>query len=181
MSVDFPKRLFIGTAIVGAFAAGFWLLYSALAKPSMPDHSRSTLAALKMLGVASTIYAIDYDDKLFPAPEWSECLQPYVKDKSLFNDPVRSSMTKRAPIPYGFALYQPAAAKNFPHLPSEMPLFFPSELRVPNAAGNLDTLPPIPRLEEGHAIAFADTTVRYVRPDEMRETLGKFLPTSPTS
>jgi hypothetical protein len=156
---------------------GVAILYPAFAQPvELCCKCSMSLSTVKQLATGAAIYATDFDDRLFPAKEWTDASFPYLKNTDLYNDPARSSARKRnqPSVKFGFAFFQPLDRVPFfdgiqdSH---NVPLFFPSEIRKRNATSGLGTLPAIPRLEEGHAMAFADTSARYVKPDEVPENV----------
>lgn len=68
-----------------------------------------TLSNLKMIAVATMIYAADYDD-LLPRSDWQKALNPYLKDLSAYKSPV-STAAKPSPYSFNSALYGRNLAK----------------------------------------------------------------------
>lgn len=153
--------------------AGGAILFPVFAQPQeLCCHCPMTLSNLKQLGTSAAIYVTDYDDRLFPAEGWADSMMPYMKNEQLFTDPVRGASKERAKaIKYGFAFFKPLAGTRFDQVedPRNVPLFFQSDIRKRSAASSLGTLPARPRMREGYAMAFADSSARFVRPEGISE------------
>lgn len=89
-------ELLVVIAIIAILAA---ILFPVFAQARKAARTTSSLSNLKQLGLASLMYAQDYDDGIVltdyaatstsAPPTWSTLLKPYVKNDPLFWDPTR--------------------------------------------------------------------------------------------
>ena len=123
------------------------------------------VSKMKLLDIAALTYAADHNDRFPDAANWEQelrpYLDPYVHDFTLPSVPGQQS--------HRIALYKNVAGRKLNDFadPSGMALFFESTAQGPNAADNLETLPPD---GQSIAVAFAMGHV-YIKEPEWKQAI----------
>lgn len=121
----------------------------------------ASLSNLREIALAGMIFANDHDGRLPQADTWMDDLAPYVRSEQVFKSPLAPDLE------WGYAMNEALAGMDVYDLyyPTQVVLFFESDLGTRNAAGGLEAVPDPPRNELGNAFAFAD--VRGIRSREI--------------
>ena len=178
-----PDRIFI-------FPKWFWLVLGCglaliavmtflpiATRPREASAKTSSLSNMKQLGTSLMIYAVDYDDHMPRANDWSTSSYYYRKNNTILDDPTRGRGLK-----FGYAFFEPLGGVDIAPIlnPADIPLVIQSEVIAFDAYGNLSILPTRPRLDGTKDIyAHLDTSAK-IRPRAWA-SLPVLLKTAPAS
>jgi len=137
---------------------------------------------LSQMAISAMMYIQDHDGKLPDADKWVDQLNPYLKNEAMFKSPSAPELE------YGYAMNAVLSGVNIKELqrPSEMVLFFDSDLGIRNAAGGREAVCDPGRHEGGNCYAYADGHVKWLaeipdlNPEGLVEPEGVTLTPKPT-
>ena len=114
------------------------------------------ISNLKQITTAAYMYAKDHDDTLPDADKWVDQVMVYLENAELFSCPASD-------LEYAYAMNGALSGVKMEDIekPSEVVIFFESNLGVRNAHGNADDAADPPRHDGGNVYAFADSHVAW--------------------
>lgn len=138
------------------------------------------MSNVKQLGLATLMYAEDYDERFPPASNWQAGALTYTKSDKIFHCPSASPATGQSGAPAGSYAFNSALNRmkqaRMAEPKTTVLLYDSTDLR-PNANDALTSLPSPGRHHQRNNVGFADGHVQ-VWPDSEPLPQGKILPDS---
>lgn len=148
----------LGGLCLCSFAVLAVILFPVFAQAREKARTTQCMNNLRQLSLAMLAYAADYDDRLPPAPRWSDSIAARIRDPITFRCP------SVPPGKFGYAMNSRLSRQTMSKLENghAIPLLYDSSNLERNAHDAFSSLPSPPRHGRVNNVAYADGHVRAV-------------------
>lgn len=157
--------LICGCGGIGLLGA---ILFPVFAQARMKGQQTRCLSNVKQIGIATVMYANDFDDRLPPGATWMDATEKYAEYPRIFACPAVSRpglLTPRVGGKYGYAVNTSLSGKTAKSIkdPGKVIWVFESSDLARNATGDPSTSPAPNRHGPGRTEGYADGHAAFVK------------------